>query len=57
MDHRLVKITQVFVAQVRIVNEAPLAAAVVITPAIAPAWEVNPFGMSEFIAHKVQVSL
>ena len=55
--HVLVKCSQVLVFQFRIIYQRPLPAAIIITPVIAFPREVNPFGMTEFIPHKVHIGL
>ena len=44
------------VAQFLIIHQAPLAACIFVRPAVAFTREVNPFGMSELITHKVQIA-
>ena len=44
------------ITKVFIVDKTPLAASVLITPAVAFTWEVNPFWVSELVAHEVKVS-
>ena len=56
-DHRVVKLLQLMVLQLRIVCQAPLSAAILEAVAVAFPGEVNPLRMSEFVAHKVQISV
>lgn len=56
MYYVLVKLAEEFVFQVFAVYEAPLAACVLVRPAVAFAREVDPFRMTELVAHKVEVA-
>ena len=55
-NHRAVELLQVVVEKIGIICEAPLTAGVVVRPAIALAWEVNPFGVTELIPHEVEIA-
>ena len=54
--HIVVECIEEAILQVYAIHEFPLAASVLIRPSIAFAREVNPFGMAEFIAHKVEIT-
>ena len=56
LDHGIVKRVKLAIAQLLAVDEIPLATRVLVAPAIAFSREVNPLGMSELIAHEVEVS-
>ena len=53
----LVEVGESAVAEAWAVAELPVSAGVVEGPAIAWAWEVDPLGVSEFVAHEVEVSV
>ena len=55
-DHGIVEAVEVFVFQVFAVNEVPLASGILIAPSVAFTREVDPFRMSELIAHEVEVA-
>ena len=55
-NHILVKLVQPLIFQGAVVLQAPLTAAVVEAPAVAFSGEVDPFGMTEFVAHEVQIA-
>ena len=56
LEHSLVEVAEIVIAEFLVVNEVPLAACILVAPSIALAGEVNPFGMSELVAHKVEVA-
>ena len=56
LEHVRIKIRHVVVGEVFVVHQVPLAAGVFARPTVAFAREVNPFGMSEFVAHEVEVT-
>ncbi len=56
LEHLTVEIAQPMVAEVLIVNQVPLATGILIRPAITLAWEVDPLGMTELVAHEVQIT-
>ena len=39
-----------------VVYQIPLAACVFVTPSVAFAWEVNPFGMPKLVTHEVEIA-
>ena len=45
------------VPQIGAVSQVPPSPAVLVTPVVALAWEVDPLGVSELVVHKTQVSL
>ena len=47
------KFAEEFIFQERIVTQAPLTTAILITEPIFLTREIDPFGVSEFVAHKV----
>src|SRR3569833_653469 len=53
--HCLVPCFQSRVPQITLVTQTPLSSAVVVTRAIAFSWEINPFRMSKFVTHKIEV--
>ena len=55
--HEFVKCTQLTIPKLFISEQIPLPSTVVIAPIVLLSWEVDPFRMTEFIAHKVQVAL
>ena len=56
MHHLIVEIAKIVVTQIVIVHKVPLATRILVTPAIALAWEIYPFGMAELVAHKVEIT-
>ena len=56
LEHRSIEIAQVVEVEVLVVHQIPLATSIFMTPSIALAWEVNPFGMTKLIAHEVEVT-
>ena len=56
MNHRLVEGTEVLVFQVVAVHEVPLAAGILVGPAVTLAGKVDPFGVTELVAHEVEVA-
>ena len=44
------------VVEFLIVDKVPLPACVLVAPSVALSWEVYPFGMSELVAHEVEVA-
>ena len=57
VEHGLVEGGELVEFEVGVVAEGPLAAGVVVGPFVAFAGEVDPFGVSEFVAHEVEVSV
>lgn len=55
--HGLVKLTQLAVSQILVIFQVPLSSAIVITVVVTISWEVNPFWVTELIAHEVEVGL
>ena len=55
VHHRLVEAVEVGVVEIRVVHQAPLAACVFATPAVALTREINPLGVPELVAHKVEI--
>ena len=56
MNHRFVKAVEVGKEIVGVVHKTPLTACIFITPSVPFAREINPFGMSELVAHKGEVT-
>ena len=56
LQHIFVKICHIVIGQILIVYQIPLTTGVLARPAISLAWEINPFGMSEFISHEIQIT-
>ena len=56
MDHIMVEIIQPLILQKSVILQTPLTAAVMETPAVAFPRKIDPFGMTKFIAHEVQVA-
>ena len=56
MDHSVVEIVKLIIFQFLAVYEIPLAAGILVAPAVAFAREVYPFRMAELIAHEVKVT-
>ena len=54
--HGIVKSQKLAITQIFPVNKFPLATCIFIAPAITLARKINPFRMSELVAHKVKVS-
>lgn len=52
-DHGLVKSVQKFIAQVFVLSQVPHSSAVMVAPVVALSWEIDPFRVTELIAHKV----
>jgi hypothetical protein len=55
--HFLLEVVQKMVPQINVVRKIPSSSAVMVRPAVALAGKVNPFRMSEFVAHESQVTL
>ena len=56
LQHGTVKFAQSRVKKLRIIRQSPLPPGVVIAPVIAFAGEIYSFGMTELVAHKIQIS-
>ena len=56
LQHGSIEVAQVVVGQVLVIYQVPLAAGILARPSVAFAWEVYPFGMSELVAHEVEVT-
>ena len=56
MYHSFVEAVEVREEIVGVIDETPLASCVLITPSVALTREIDPLGMSELIAHEVEVS-
>ena len=56
-DHGHLKGVQIFVFKVGIVCQGPLAAAILVAPAVALPGEVDPLRVAELVAHEGQVAL
>ena len=56
LHHSVVKSVEEFVFQILAVYKLPLTACIFIAPAVPFAREVDPFGMSELITHKVEIT-
>ena len=54
--HIGVPVVEELVLQVFAVHQIPLATSIFVAPAVALAWEVDPFGVSPFVAHEVEVA-
>lgn len=55
--HFLLEVVQKMVSQITVVRKIPSSSAVMVRPAVALAGKINPFRMSEFVAHECQVTL
>ena len=55
-DHRRIESAEIMVAQVRIVHQGPLPSGIFVRPSVSRTREVDPFRMTEFIAHEIEVS-
>jgi hypothetical protein len=55
-EHGAIKILKIAVFEKLVIRKMPLSAAIEIAPAVSLSWEIDPFGMTELIAHKVEVS-
>ena len=55
-QHFAVEITEPMVAKFLIINEIPLPTGVFVAPTVALTRKINPFGMAELVAHKIQVA-
>ena len=55
VDHVVVPVVEELVLQVLTVHEIPLAAGILVAPAVPLTGEVNPLGMSPLVAHEVEV--
>ena len=42
--------------KILVLDQMPLSSGIFITPVVSFPWEIDPFRMSEFIAHKIQIS-
>jgi hypothetical protein len=56
-DHELLKLEKIVIAQVGAVSEVPSPTAVVVAPVVALPRKINPFRVSEFVAHEGQIAL
>ena len=56
LEHCLVEVAEVMEAKILIVHEVPLATGIFVAPSVSFAREVDPFGMSELVAHEVEVA-
>ena len=56
LEHGCVEVAEIVEAELFVIDEVPLAACILVAPSVAFAWEVYPFGMSELIAHEVEVT-
>ena len=56
MYHLLIEAVEVGIEVVGVVHQVPLATGILTTPSVPFAGEVNPLGVSELVAHKVEVS-
>lgn len=56
LKHRFVEVAKVVIAEVVVVNEVPLAAGVLVRPAVALTREVYPLGMAKLVAHEVEIA-
>ena len=56
-EHCPVECPQPRVTQQTVLGERPLPAGVGVAPAVAFAREVDPFGVSEFVAHEVEIGV
>ena len=55
-NHCFVKIAEKTVFQIRIIDQVPLTTGLFVRPSVAFSRKINPFGMPEFISHKIKVS-
>ena len=55
VDHAPVEGIQLAVLEIAVFHQTPLAAAVLVAPAVALAGEIDPLGMAELVAHEVEV--
>ena len=56
LNHIFIEIVKPLVLQETVFLKAPLAAAIMEAPSIAFTGEIDPFGMTKFVAHEVQIS-
>lgn len=56
-DHRVIKGFQLMIFEIWIVRQTPLSAAVVKTVSIPFSGEIDPFWMTKFVAHEIQISV
>ena len=56
LQHLAVEVAKIVVVELLIVNEVPLAACILMAPAVAFAREINPLRVSKLIAHEVEVA-
>ena len=55
-NHRAVEFGKLPVSEGRIIAQAPLPARVVIKPVVAFAGKINPFQLTEFVVHEIQIT-
>ena len=55
--HGLVELRKEAVTKVSVVPEVPLAACIMVRPVVPFTGEIDPFGVTEFVAHEVQVAI
>lgn len=56
MNHVSIKVIEESESKKLIISKIPSTTTMVVTPSIILSREINPFGMTEFITHKVQIT-
>ena len=56
LEHGGIKVAQIVIAKLLVVHQIPLTTGILLAPSVTFAGEVNPFGMSELIAHEVEIT-
>lgn len=55
-EHFAVEVPELMIAQFLIIQQIPLTPGILMRPSVTFAREVNPFGVTEFIPHEVEVT-
>ena len=56
LEHLTIEVTKPVIAEIFVVDEAPLTTGIFVTPAITLTREVDPLRMSELIAHEIEIA-
>jgi hypothetical protein len=57
MIHFFIKSVKVTISKIFVVHEIPLSTAMLIAISISFTWEIDPFWVTEFVAHEIKVRL
>ena len=56
LQHFSIKVSHIVISQILVIYQIPLTASVLTRPSVSFTRKINPFGMSEFITHKVPIT-